>query len=263
MLALGVSIASQPLVEMSYDADAAAGIAAVEAAGGTLTDAEKTACDTFIRGLKTQSIWSKCAALYLFVGGTEGSNSVNWKTPGTYDIAWVNAPTHNGNGVTGNGESTYGETGFDLVSVCPQNNAHISAYCRTSAATNALLGALDTATSARVEIFCGTNLARGRINDSTVLDSAGDLAAFHLLSRTASNARFIQRNATQVTSTTASVATIPYELTILARNQDGTPNNFTDANLAFVSVGTGITTTQGLALNTLVTALQTAFARNV
>lgn len=262
MLSLGVSLASSNPIG-GYDADAAAGIAAVEAAGGTLTGAQKTACDTFIRGLKTQSIWSKCAALYLFVGGTESSHSVNWKTPGTYNIAWVNGPTHNGNGVTGDGSSTYGETGMDMSTVCPQNDAHISAYCRTAAATNTLLGASETASAGGVEIACLTNIGRGRINDSTTTDSTGDNAAFHLLSRTASNARFIQRNATQVTSTTASVATVPYELMILALNEDGTATNFTDANLAFVSVGTGITTTQGLAFNTLVAALQTAFGRNV
>jgi hypothetical protein len=261
MLSLGVSLASSNPVG-GYDDDALIGIAAVEAAGGTLTEAEKSACDTFIRGLKTQAIWSKCAALYLLVGGTESSNSVNWKTPGTFDIAWVNGPTHDGNGVTGDGSSTYGETGMDMGTVCPQNDAHISAYCRTAAPTNALLGAIDSGSS-RMVISCGSNLAEGWINDSTVLNSAGTLSAFHLLSRTASNARFIQRNATQVTSTTASVATVPYEMTVLAQNEDGTATSFTDANLAFVSVGTGITTTQGLAFNTLVAALQTAFGRNV
>lgn len=264
MIGLGTGLGTALATPSGYESATLAGIAAVEAGGGSLTDAEKDACDAFIRGLKAQGIWQKCAALYLLVGGVADAHSVNWKLPGTYDITWSNSPTHDGNGVTGEDVAgAYGSTAITLSTECPQDNAHLSVYCKTSAATNTLIGGSEIATAAGMVLSCGASLVSGRANDSTNTDSAGDTAAFYLLSRTASNARFIQRNATQVTSTTASVASVPYELILLASNEDGVPANFTNANLAFVSVGTGITTAQGLALNTLVQALQTAFGRNV
>ena len=261
-LALILSTATAGVPE-TLDADAEIAIAAVESAGGTLTLEQKTACSAFIRGLKANAIWSKLAGLYLLAGGTAGAHAINWKAPGTYDITWNGSPTHDANGVTGDGVATYGDPGMVTATVCPQNNAHVSAYCRTLAPTGALMGALDTITSNRIELFCSTSLMRGKLNDATNVDIAGGLGAFYLLSRTASNARFIQRNTTQTTSTTASTGALTAAIKLMARQQDAAVNNFTDANLAFASIGNSITTAQGLVFNTLVEALQIAFNRSV
>ena len=261
-LALILSTATAARVG-ALDPDAETAIAAVIAAGGTLSGAQQAACDTFIRGLKAESMWSKFAGLYLLVGGTAGAHEINWKSPGSFNITWNNDPTHDANGVTGDGATTYGEQDMATATACPQNDAHIAVYCRTAAPTGTLLGALDTGTSDSVELSCSASNVNGKVNDTTYLAAAGALNAFYLLSRTASNARFIQRNSTQTTSTTASTGVPVSKIKLLARDQDGGVNNFTDANLAFASMGNSLTTAQGLAFNTLVEALQIAFNRNV
>lgn len=117
MLALGVSIASLTVAEYGFDAATITGITRVEAEGGTLTTAAKQAIDTFIRALKTQGVWDAIATLWLFVGGNAASHQVNWRQPGTNDIAgWYNSPTHSTNGVQFGGTS-YGDTGLNTLDV--------------------------------------------------------------------------------------------------------------------------------------------------
>ncbi len=93
------------------DAAAAAGIAAVEAAGGTLSATAKAACNALIVGMKAQGIWTNTPLLYLLVGGTSGAHSVNWRTPGTFNMTWTNSPAHSASGVTYSG-TAHGRTGF-------------------------------------------------------------------------------------------------------------------------------------------------------
>lgn len=250
-----------------YDADTVTAIAAVEAAGGTLTTAQKSACDTFIRGLKTESLWSKFAGLYLLVGGTSGAHAVNWKAPGTHNVTWVNSPTHDANGVTGNGSTAYGQTGVAASAVCPQNDAHVSVYNRSASPTvsGRFVGAVSTTSGIRrVDIFNnGGAFGSLGINDDTSSGWSG-IQGFLLMSRTASNARHARRNTAVVADATVSVGAVSQNILILARSYEGFSNeSFSNANLAFVSFGNGLTTTQSGTLNTLVAALQTSLGRNV
>lgn len=251
----------------SYDADALAAFTAIEATGATLTAAQKLAADTFIVGLKAASIWSKFVGLYLFIGGTSGAHAVNWKAPGTYTITWVNSPTHDANGVTGNGSNAYGQTGALASTVCPQNSAHIAVYNRTASptASGRFIGATSTTGGTRrLDLYNngGTCSALG-INDNSII-GASNLTRLLVASRTASGARNYRRDTSTTNDTTASVGGVGTNLLILARSYEGFANDsFSNANLAFASFGAGLEIAESLTLNTLMTALQTALSRNV
>ena len=247
----------------AYDADA---LAYFTAAG--ITDAtQKAAVNTFILGLKLNSLWTSFVGLYLFVGGTSASHAVNAKSPGTYDITWVNSPTHDSNGVTGNGTTAYGQTGALASTVCPQNSAHISVYSRTAAPTAS--GRLIAATSTsggtrRLDIYSngGAGNALG-INDNTAIGGL-TLDKFLLASRDSSSTRHYRRDTATANDATASIGGVGVNLLILARSYQGFPNDsFSNANLAFASFGGGFSIAQSLTLNTLMTTLQTALGRNV
>ena len=85
----------------SGDADANTYIAAVTAAGGTLSGAEETAIQDFYVGLKADGIYSKMYAMYPFLGGVADSNKINATNPGTNDLTFTGTWTHSISGSFG------------------------------------------------------------------------------------------------------------------------------------------------------------------
>jgi hypothetical protein len=104
----------------SFDPDATTYINAVIAAGGTLTAPQQTAINTFYVGLKTDGIYNKFYYLHLFFGGTAGSNGINAKTPGTYNLSFQGTWTHSVSGsTTTQNNANYAESGFVVSSSSP------------------------------------------------------------------------------------------------------------------------------------------------
>ncbi len=253
-----------------YDADTVTAIAAVEAAGGTLTTAQKSACDTFIRGLKTESLWSSFYGLYLFVGASSGAHAVNWKQPGTHTITWVNSPTHDSGGVKGNGTTSYGSTGTLFTSVHGVTGG-FSTYLREAVTTDtvALLG---TAGVASVDVYVMDHYAtiptkRGAFGKTTFArqDTAVASGFFTTVRRSPTDLQLYRNGASIATSaasvTAATNSTYPYFLG--ARNAAGTPDMFNSKYIGLQAVHASMTTAQVLAFYGLVQALQTAFGRQV
>ena len=257
---------------VTYDADAQAYFTA---AG--ITDAtQKAAVNTFILGLKTNSLWSSFYALYPFVGGTSGAHAVNAKSPGTYDITWVNSPTHNANGVTGNGTTNYGYTtglsGTQVAYTCG-----VSVYNRTtkSSSTGVQKRLIGNATVAGLKLFhVGYTDNIGIEQNNGVLGAAATLAGdgnstqrTGLLSVNRTGATTFKgyddgvEYLTNSTSDTNAPHTVPFG--ILAANANGSYANHAPENLALAAVHTAHDATQAANFGTLVTAFQTALSRNV
>lgn len=260
----------------SYDADALTAFAAVEATGVTLSTAQKTAANTFIVGLKADNLWATFYALYLFIGGTSAAHAVNWKQPGTYNATWVNSPTHDANGVTGNGSTSYGYT-TGLSGTQTGNLLGLSVYNRTTASSSSgvqkrLIGNGTAGSSVVhfIEYVDNTGLEQNR----GVLGSSGNIATDSnatqktgLLSvnRTA-NANFKgYHNGTQyltnTTTDTNAPHTVPFAL--LAVNVNGTYMSHAAENIAMAAVHSAHTAANASAFSTHVQNLQTALGRNV
>jgi len=102
------------------DPDATTYINAVLAAGGSLTTPQRTAINTFFVGLKTDGTYSKFYYLHLFFGGTSGSNAINAKNPGTYNLSFQGTWTHSVTGsTTTQNDANYAESGFIVSSASP------------------------------------------------------------------------------------------------------------------------------------------------
>ena len=111
----------------AFDADAAAYLADVLSAGGSLDATISAATDTLFTSLKSNSLYSKLDVLYLMLGETSGSTALNAiRTNSSFDITWnnVGSLTFGYSGVTGGGTG-YGNTNYNpSVQLSPTDNSH-------------------------------------------------------------------------------------------------------------------------------------------
>lgn len=94
---------------LSLDSDAAAWIAAREAAGEVMTITQKQAINTFIKAEKLTTRWAAMKRLYLPTSGIAAANAIDvmTKTSGTF----AGTVTHSAGYVQGNGTTGYFNTG--------------------------------------------------------------------------------------------------------------------------------------------------------
>lgn len=253
------------------DSDAQAFLTAAGISDGTIT----SAIDNLVIALKAASLWTKCIAIYPFVGGTASTHKWNLKNPantdGAFRITFSGTITHNANGVTGNGSSGYGDTHINPSSALTLNDVHMSVYSRSSGNTGenqTEIGAistngmgLNTRRSDLFRFFCHkTSSDVASTTDVANTDATG----FYLGSRrSASDQETYKNGVSQGTTTgTQTGSLVNASLYIMANNVVG-PTTYSNKNLAFVSVGSGLSDSDAAAFNTCVSDFQTALSRNV
>tara|TARA_R100000951_G_scaffold51546_2_gene43464 strand:- start:6055 stop:7194 length:1140 start_codon:yes stop_codon:yes gene_type:complete len=111
----------------SFDPDAAAYLADVLTAGGTLDATISGATETLFTELKSEGLYNEIILMYLFLGGTAGSCSIMAdRTSGTtYDLTYINSPTFSSDGYKGNGTNTGANTHFPADSQPTSRFNHI------------------------------------------------------------------------------------------------------------------------------------------
>jgi hypothetical protein len=260
-----------PSAVASGTSEANAFLAAVLATGGTFGSSGSTisaATVTLFTDLVSNSLWDKVIAFYPFIGGIAASTAINGKTPGTFNMSWNGGVTFDSNGPKGNGTNGYGDTGVNDSLHLGLNNAHFSIYSQTNSLDNgADFGVIDGPNTSSFQAFIkdagGDYYAR--IHDNTYMTAANaDSTGYYVWTRTASNARRIYKNGGNLANdTTASVGLANDTITIFARNRDGfAPDNFNSRRFGFVSVGSGLTTTEMGTLSTIVNTFATSLNRN-
>lgn len=247
------------------DADAyltAAGI--VDA--GIITDANQ-----FYLDAKADGYYNDFDAFYLWLGGSSAAHAVNGKNPGTYDITWNGTVTHNANGVTGNGSTGYGNTGINALSVLSATDAHLSVYSRTDAAAYMIdIGCYDSGFSRYAYIYsrAGDNNFTAALYNASSLGISTPVAnsqGHFIISRRASNDLEGYKNGSSVQTIGGSAtATQPnYNIFVCAANASGSAGSHSSRNLAFASVGKGLTDAKAADFSAAVEALQDARGRGV
>jgi len=251
---LGRSIGTQTV----SDADAQAFVTAAD----IQDQVEANAINNLVIGMKADGLWTKMKAVYPFVGGTSTSTSYNLRNTAQYQISWVGGWTWNNNGVLPGGVNGYGETNLNENSVLTLNNAHISVYLRTNSSLySADIGAFDGTYQSNILPRLNNELY-GRIHDTsaaatTNLDSKG----YYIANRTNSSQVFVYKNTTKYTL--SSTATNKVNNTFVFSRISQTVGNYSDRQIAFSTIGDGLTDTDVTNLNTRVTTFQTALNRNV
>jgi hypothetical protein len=254
----------RPAAGGSYDTDAQAFFTAT----GISDTTQKNAVDALVVSLKADGIWTKCIAIYPFVGGTSATHAVNLKNPGTYDISWSGTVTHDSNGITGNGTDGYGNTGITPSSHLTLNDTHASLYCRTGGGSTDNMhdfGCIDGSNTWRLSLRFFDSFS-SVIYGAAINNSRATAAGFGIQTRRSNIDHEIYWNGTsQTTQTTDNTGSARpgQPLYICCRNVDGTANTFSSRNYAFCSVGSGLTDTEAGNFATRVETFQDALSRGV
>ncbi len=252
---------------VSYDPDAQAFFNAT----GITNTVQMNAVNQLVIDLKGYNIWTKCIAIYPYVGGTATTHKFNLKNPldtnAAFRIVWNGGVTHSSLGIIGNGTNGYGNTNIQHSTQISRNNAHLSVWSRTDIQTAIPDMGIDDSLN-NIGFLITTrntsNLASYKINDNTASTASNtNSTGFYINSRTASNSKKLYKNGSAIsTLTTASLAaTSPANIPVLGRTNYNGMNGYVAKNHSFTSVGTGLTDTEAANFYTAVLAFQTALGR--
>jgi hypothetical protein len=238
----------------------------------SITDpTQQGAINTLVVDLKGYNIWTKFKAIYPIVGGTAASHKWNLKDPRDLDAAFrlnfTTGWTHSATGMTPNGTSAYANTFLIPSSQLSLNSTHISGYIRTNLVSQAPMLSSENAGSYDNGLYIWPLQNQGyysvRINDntSTFATVTYDIRGLHLATRTASNVKKYRVNTAQIfNDTTASTALNTSSIYIGASRNNA---NYFSNQIAFNSIGDGLTDTEAANFYTAVQAFQTTLSRQV
>jgi hypothetical protein len=252
------------IVGLTTDADAQAFITAA-----AITDAtQQSAIDTLVKGLKTDGVWTKMKAIYPFVGGTASTHKYNLKDPRDLDAAFRlvfnGGWTHSSTGATPNGTNGYADTKCKITDA---NSGHLSFYSRTNSVfTSCSMGGVGGGGSqSALFLTYASNQTYLRINSTgttlpiSTTNSLGYFVANRISS--AGTRNFVQSSI--IAQTDASIGVQNTNNYIGALSGSGTANSYDNKQVAFSSIGDGLTDTEASNLYTRVQAFQTALSRQV
>lgn len=255
--------------EPAFDLDAQAFFDRVTAAGGTLSPTEKEATNQLVEDFKGFGIWTLMKAIYPLVGGGSGTTaaraaacSQNLKSSsytGDFSAGWTFAST----GILGNGITTYMDTGVIPNDDLLLNSAHVGAYVRGSNAGNHLpIGGRGADASNLIYI---SNYGYMGVNNGDVITvSTQNETGLFINTRTSVNGLFQYKNDFELASFV--VASTGLGLGVIwlgAFNDNNSILGSMDNELAFGTIGDGLSPTQVANYYTAVQAFQTTLSRQV
>lgn len=218
--------------------------------------------------LKGNSLWNSFDAIYPFVGGNASAHSCNLKKAGTFSITWHGGVTHNAFGVTGDGTTGYGDTGFNPAvagGIYANNSAYMGIYSRTSNFTSLGLpfGCTDGNSFSYILADSGTKLD-GFLNsngtDTTVQTVPNFLGNISIVRTEALH--YILYGPGGTTSVGSSSVGLPNtSVFVLAQNVIGFPASFFPGNLASFAIGGGFSAGQMANIHSAFTTYQTTLNR--
>ena len=255
-----MSFLVNPYSYAGCDADAVAFLAAAGITNVTIT----SAICTLVTNMKINGTWAKCSAIYPIVGGTATTHKFNLKNPAdtnaAFRLLFSGGWTHSANGILGNAFNTFANTFYNTN---PIASGHLSIYSRSNLATaqSVDLGAGNTAAD-RYYITAGltsTNTPTAGFGNPSVASTGSALGFF--TGTIISNTSRLYKNGTQLNS---SVVAISPNISVLNIGRMGGANAlYTNRQLAFATIGIGLTPTEVASLYTDVQAFQTTLSRQV
>ena len=159
-----------------FDPDAADYFARIAAAGSSITETNKTAVNNFIKGCKTDGIWTAIKASCLLAGPDDLTGAlVPLVGAAPTNFNFVAGDYNRVTGLVGNGSTKYLNSNRNN-NTDPQNSQHLAAFqtvaATTSGVTHSLLGsesAVAEGTSQLAFTSTGGSLLFGRSRNGTLL----------------------------------------------------------------------------------------------
>lgn len=243
----------------------------------SITDATQIrAVNNLVLGLKNIGIWNKMQAIYPFVGGTEAAHIYNLKDPRNLNAAYRlgfsgSGWSHTSNGIQGNGTSSYANTFFNPSTNGTLNNAHISVYSRTDSApasfvieigNNQQSGPTDAGSSIGIRY---NNLLYLNIHSLTSTTNTTTSLGFYVANRISSGAT---RNAINgqirvISANTVYAGNSNIFIGALNNPSLGGPAYYSSRQIAFASIGSGLTDNEQILFYNIVQQYQTTLGRQV
>lgn len=255
----------------NFDPDAVAFFARVTAAGGTLTNNEKTAVNTLVTSLKAASIWNLMKAIYPMVGASAASCAQNLVSS-SYTGSFVNNWVFNSTGATPLNLTASMNTNLNPNGILNYDSFHISYYSRTQNTTYSGSaigqgnGSNNNTYLAPYYAFPVNNkfFLNGNYPGNAVSINNTTTTGLILGNKEAINSRKIFLNSTLLaTNTTSFTNSFNNNTFYLAAVNYGTPQFNTSFECALSSIGDGLTDTQVTNFYTAVQAFQTTLSRQV
>lgn len=176
------------------------------------TAPRKAVINSLISSLKNAGLWSILDVLYIHAAADSQAALINWKRPGTFTAALVNAPSFTADrGFTGNGSNAYIETGFNISTNgvnFTQNSACLIGWSRSGVGTS---GAVVGSSSGKFNLDLNhwTNDATTSfLNTASGSDDAGLVPGLAVVSRTSSTAIALYKDGSSVASYSATSAAV-------------------------------------------------------
>jgi hypothetical protein len=266
ILSLGITPKRFAPLGSSNDADAQAFITAAGITDGT----QQSAVNQLVLDLKSANIWTKIKAIYPIVGGSASTHKWNLKDPRDLDAAFrLNFSlgwTHASTGITP--INAFANTFLNPTAQSfGQNEGSYGLYSRTSRAANNGLqhGTFETGKYSLLIIY-GTGNVINNFHNSTTQTSIANANSqgFFQMSRTSSTNTFHSKNNTVTTVSLTSTGIPNLNFYFGARNTTTGATNYDSVELSLMYIAKdGLSSSELVLMNTLVTAYQTTLGRNV
>lgn len=235
-------------------------------ATGITDSTQKSAICTLISDLKLNSIWDKMDAIYPYIGGTATTHKFNLKDPRDLDVAFrldfIGTFTHDSTGVTPS--TSYANTFYSEASNNSNGNRHYSIYSRSEADGLFSDFGVQTTSSSNLRPKRGAN-ADYKLNGNGVGPfSVNNSIAHFLVNRLTSSQLDCFRNGTEkISTTTASLSANTIAYVIHANQTTTTPIHYSPRELAFITIGQGLTDTEVENLYNSIQTFQTTLGREI
>lgn len=243
-----------------------------------ISDTQIANIDNFVTMLKDSlsitSLSEKFDAIYILANQTAEAGLKNL-IKRSHDATAVNSPTFTAwEGYTGNGSTQYLNTNYNPNTQgvrFVQNSASLGVYSRTNQVSNSIeMGLVNSGigeTQINLSIRYTGDKLYGRINTANADYSEynnADSRGFFALSRTGSTEFNVYKNGAGV-ETQASTSTAIYSgnMFILAQNNGGNPNLFSNKQIAFAFIGAGLDATEVRKVYNCIQAYMTGIGKQV
>jgi len=244
----------------------------------SMTINEIDAVNNMVQALVSNGLWTKIKALYPIIGGTAAAHKFNLIDPRDADAAFRlsflgGGWTHSSNGIQGNGTTSYANTFFNpLTQGLTTASSHLAFYGRTSSTSTdgAEIANYSSPLAGGLVIqgrsFGGLNRYFYSLGSSASRSVSVAPIGMILGSSISNTRRDLYQNGVSVANNTGTdtFTMLNWSLFIGAGNiNNGTPLSWSNAQIAFASIGTGLTATEVKAFSTIVQAYQTKLGRQV
>jgi hypothetical protein len=223
------------------DNDSRAYIAAVEAADGqSLESGAKMAIDAFVVGCKADGIWNAIKTSCILAGARTLTGAlVPLVGTAPTNNNFVSGDYNRKTGLVGDGSTKYLDSNRNN-NADPQNSNHNAVYVSTAATVlSHLIGSHPLATAGGNSIFNSTSGVNSssfnRSNGTTLSALPSSITGLCGHARSVSGSYTARASSTSVTTNATSSAPASGNLFVFCRGT--TPTSFTDARLAFYSIG--------------------------